>query len=297
TASGAVLTRAATLANGGAEVTADTVGAAGRLGQVAGGLATGARVLDGVRGGLDVARGVNQIATHTSDPDQMQAGSVRTAQGVVRTLGAAAGPAGAAVATAGNFAIEGAGDDVATRRRGWLGGDRGGSGWAADTGRDLETQLAGNHPRLAPVAGRVATAAVLPAAAATNIAAHTADAGDRAADQYAAATGLTGPSASASAEAAARMERGERPHASATASRHEREVQGEMARAAAARRPIVAPSTAPDPLVSPARAADVRAGQVDAAGRRTGAFPGFTPLGAAESVSREEQIRRAVLGG
>jgi hypothetical protein len=263
-----VLGRAAAVANGGAAVTAETGGTAGQLGRAAGHFGTVARVLDGVRGGIDTARGINQIATHTSDPDQMQAGTVRTAQGVVRTLGAAAGPPGAVVSAVGNYAIEGAGDDAATRRQGWLGEQRGGSEWAADTGRDLETQLAGRYPRAAPVLGRAATAAVLPAAAATNIAAHTVDAANGAADQFARVTGLTGPSAAA------------------------------LARAPTARRPTVPQSSGPDPLLAPARAADIRPGQVDAAGRRTAGFPAFTPLAGpgSEPVSTEERIRRAVVG-
>ena len=251
---------------------APTVGASRVLGGVG-------RVANGGRGVVDVARGVTQATRQGANEDEIQQGVVRTGRGALRAVGALAGPPGQVVAAAGDYAIEAAGDDRATRQRGWLGG-QGGSEYATNQGMEVEAGLRDTlGARGARIAGMTTTAGASVIGAGANIAAHTADTGDRVANQAMGAMGMSGPgsldiAADAEAEQRLRDETNGRHTAPRSDAAQERRVQAALARRRAARageercRREQAEATAASGNALPTtRAADVRPGQVDATGR------------------------------
>lgn len=200
-----------------------------RAGRAAG---TIGRVADGAAGAATAVGGMAEIANAHGDDDALQQGVVHVGTGTVRTLGAIAGAPGRTVASVGTYGIEAAGDDAAGGRSGLMHDSRGravgGSRWAADRGAEVRESLRGDHPILAEVAGGATVLGSSVVGAGGNIAGHTREAADEAANTAMHHMGLEGESAQALARRAAAEER------AAQARRRAREAED---RAAATRPP------------------------------------------------------------
>jgi len=203
-----------------------------RAGRAAG---TVGRVADGVAGAAAVVGGVAEIANSHGDDDALQQGVVHVGTGAVRTLGAVAGAPGRSVATAGTYLIEGAGDEAAGRRSGLMhdshGRAVGGAGWAEDRGTEVYNALRDEHPMLAHLAGGATVAGSAVIGAGGNIAGHTREAADDAANTAMHHMGIEGESAREGLRRAAAEERAAR----------ERQRAREAEERAAATRPPPAP--------------------------------------------------------